>query len=307
MVATTLDCTDARGLSVVHFAMLPNIDNIAFVIIIRRWRKSVVTGWGALSLSLFALILLPVIDTNGVAEGHTSYYVRSNRDQGVIIFVHGVLGDAVSTWTNADTKAYWPNLLSRDRTFDNYNIYVYAFPSTVFGKSYSIDELADNMRLVFQQADIFAHDKLIFLSHSMGGVATRALLLKYRDLIPKVRFLYFFSSPTTGSELASVAGLVSKNSQFSNMFPMGDNSYIESLQSSWLAAKFQLRSFCAYEKLDTYGIEVVTRQSATNLCTEPLVPILENHISIVKPADRTKVPYLAFKDAFVDVQGRPPH
>lgn len=285
-----------------RISSLPNIDDNAIVIFIRRWKSFVITVWSALSAIVFALILLPVIDTNGVAEGHTSYYVRSNRNQGVIVFVHGVLGDAIGTWTNADTKAYWPELLTRDRTFDNFNVYVYAFPTPLFKKSYSIDELADNMRLVFRQADIFAHDRIIFLSHSMGGVATRALLLKYRDIVPKVSFLYFFSTPTTGSELASVASLISRNPQFNNMFPMGDSTYIESLQSSWLAAKFQIRSFCAYEKVDSYGIEVVTRQSATNLCTEPLVPILENHISIVKPADRARVPYLAFRDAFLEVQ-----
>jgi hypothetical protein len=83
------------------------------------------------------------------------------------------------------------------------------------------------------------------------------------------------------------------------MFPMGENTYIDTQQSSWLAAKLNLRSFCAYEKLDTYGIKIVDRQSATNLCTESLDPILADHVSIVKPPDETSAAYIAFRNAFV--------
>jgi pimeloyl-ACP methyl ester carboxylesterase len=259
-------------------------------------------------LCIFITVVIMVVflsanrETAAGVEGEGSHYVRLNQDNnGVIIFVHGVLGDGKSTWTNPITKAYWPNLLENDSIFDHYNIYIYEFRSPLIGKSYTIDELADNMNLILGNAGVFEHKELIFLSHSMGGLVTRALLLKYRELIPKVGFTYFFSTPTTGSELASVAEL-SKNPQFHDMFPMGENTYIESLQSSWLAAKLKVRSFCAYEILATHGIDVVTRQSATNLCTEPLNPILEDHISIVKPRDQTSLSYIAFKRAFVDTR-----
>ncbi|HKX28938.1 MAG TPA: toll/interleukin-1 receptor domain-containing protein, partial [Blastocatellia bacterium] len=44
-----------------------------------------------------------------------SEYIRRNPgNQGVIVFVHGILGDSRSTWTNDSTKAYWPELLVRD-------------------------------------------------------------------------------------------------------------------------------------------------------------------------------------------------
>jgi pimeloyl-ACP methyl ester carboxylesterase len=276
---------------------------MVFLQAIRSWRKSVVVAWFIVSAFVFIFVLLPVFDTDTGAEGHRSHYVRSNQDNGVIVFVHGVLGDSVSTWTNPNTKAYWPELLTTDRAFDRYNIFVVEFPSALQGRSYSIDELADVMNLVLRGADVLAHNKIIFLSHSMGGLVTRAFLLKYRDeLVPKIGFLYFFSTPTTGSELSDILQLVSRNPQFNNMIPMGTNIYLESLQSSWLAAKLKVRSYCSYEIRDTYGLNVVTRQSATSLCTERLTPLLEDHISIVKPAYLTSLPYSAFKEAFVESQ-----
>jgi pimeloyl-ACP methyl ester carboxylesterase len=278
----------------------------ALAALVQRRRKSVIAVWALLSILVLAQVLLPLLDGGGSAEAAVSYYARSDQQKGAIVFVHGVMGDARSTWTNTATKANWPELIKRDRRFDGYNIYVFGFPTPAVGRSYSVDELADHMRLVLGQADVLSHTKLIFVCHSMGGLITRALLLKYRELLPKVGFLYFFSTPTTGSEVANVAALVSQNPQFRNMFPMGENTYIESLQSAWLAARIRVPSYCAYERLATNGLDVVTRQSATNLCTEALNPVLADHISIVKPSGPTDVPYLAFAAAFDEIERRAP-
>lgn len=139
---------------------------------LQKWRRSLVIIWCIFSIFLFAVIVLPLIETEGGSGGQRSFYVRSNEGKRVIIFVHGVLGDSLSTWTNPETKAFWPDLLVKDRTFDHYNIYVYGFASPLAGKSYTIDELADNMRLVLRQAEVLGHSEFIFLSHSMGGLVT---------------------------------------------------------------------------------------------------------------------------------------
>ena len=255
--------------------------------------------WCVLSVFVAVAVWQPSRDANEEADGRRSFYVRLNdQNDGVIIFVHGVLGDGISTWTNPNTSAYWPDLLTKDNMFGSYNVYVYEFFSPRSEKSFSIDEVIDNMHLVLENADVLRHKELIFLVHSMGGLVTRGFLLKYRGIEQQVSFIHFFSTPTTGSRWASFATLLSKNPQFHNMLPMGDNTYIESLQSSWLAAQFKVRSFCAYETKETDGMNIVTRQSATNLCTEPLTGVLADHISIVKPADQASVSYIAFRNAF---------
>jgi pimeloyl-ACP methyl ester carboxylesterase len=271
-------------------------------ILAHKHKKLVIASWAVCTALLVVLLLPTVVDNIAGDKSPDSFYVRSNQDTGVIIFVHGVMGDSIDTWTNSRTKAYWPTLLLKDHVFNGYDVYAYGFPSPLGGRSYSVDELADNMRLILNQADVLSQKELIFLSHSMGGLITRAFLLKHRSFLPKTHLLLFYSTPTTGSQLASIAHLVSDNPQFKDMFPMGYDSYIEYLQSSWLAEPKtkSIRSYCAYEKLPTNGLEVVMRQSATNLCTESLNPILADHISIVKPADATSLPYLAFREAFVE-------
>jgi len=221
------------------------------------------------------------------------------KANGVIVFVHGVLGDARATWSNGN--AYWPALLTGDNTFDGQDIYVFGYPSTKFGKTFSIDELAENLRLVLSTDGVMQYKQLTFVSHSMGGLVTRAFLLKYQSqVVAKIRFLYFFATPTTGSPYAALAKLVSRNPQFGQMYPMDADSYLGPLQSNWLAANLKLRSYCAYETQAILGQIIVERQSATNLCTERLDPIDASHIDIVKPVNVNSTAYRALKMAFME-------
>jgi pimeloyl-ACP methyl ester carboxylesterase len=255
------------------------------------------------SSALFRCLLIALasvgLSTAQTKRPGTASWVRnvpSNRE--VIIFVHGVLGDERSTWTSGDQ--YWPSMLTNDPTFDGQNIYVYHYPSPRLNQSFSIDEIADNMRLVLSTDGVLRNDRLTFVSHSMGGLVMRAFILKYRYVVPKIRLLYFFATPTTGSPYAVLAGLVSRNPQFKQLYPMKSDSYLAPLQSNWLAANLGLKSYCAYETLPLYGQIIVERQSATNLCTERLDPIDGDHITIVKPGDQNSNSYRALKSALLE-------
>jgi pimeloyl-ACP methyl ester carboxylesterase len=142
---------------------------------------------------LYSLVIL-LITGNAVGQLTNSSYVRNlAKDKAVIVFVHGVLGDSVGSWSNG--SHYWPAMLRDDPAFDGQNIYVYDYPSPKLGKSFSVDELADNMWLVLSSDGVLKHDSITFVSHSMGGVLTRAFILKYRQVVPKIRLLYFLRLP----------------------------------------------------------------------------------------------------------------
>lgn len=90
------------------------------------------------------------------------------------------------------------------------------------------------------------------------------------------------------------------------MAPLKFDGYVGNLQNEWLRTSddkslnytSMIASFCAYEKLDTFGIRIVERQSATNLCNRETRGIAANHIDIVKPADDRGESYIAFKAAY---------
>ena len=242
------------------------------------------------------ILFLSIVNTDRAIRADSRYIRNVQSSQSVIVFVHGILGDGISTWT-AENKFYWPEMLTHDVDFKDFDIYVYEYPTLLLNSVFSIDEISENMRLFFDADGVTAHRDIIFVAHSMGGLATRAYLLKNRDAASHTRLIYFFSTPTTGSEIASLASLVSANPQLAKMQPMRSADYLGDVQRQWLSANLNIPSFCAYETKKTYGFNVVTQASASNLCNKRLDPIDENHLTIVKPSGVRAASYLAFKIA----------
>jgi len=258
------------------------------------------------------LLMLPVclllLSGNSQAQDHPirSQYIRLANKESVIVFVHGVLGDAQATWTNDKTKAFWPNLIKEDPFFKGFDIYIYSYSSPFRGAAYTVDELVEDMRRDLDNSDIFRkHKEVVFLCHSLGGIVVRAFLARYRTQALQVPMIYFFSTPTTGAQIAELGRLLSNNPQLRTLLPMGSaNDYLASIQKDWLAANFPIASYCAYETQDTLGVRVVTEANATNLCNRRLDPINANHIDMVKPRDRSDVPYVSFRNAVRELQER---
>jgi pimeloyl-ACP methyl ester carboxylesterase len=254
-------------------------------------------------LAVLALFLTGAFHTAMANEPISKYIRQSAAADTVIVFVHGIMGDGISTWTS-ENNTYWPTMLTEDHTFDGSDIFVYSYPTGLLA-TLSIDELAENMRYVLASHRVPHYRKIVFLSHSMGGLVTRAYLLNNRDVAAHTLFTYFFSTPTTGSQIASIAQYLANNPQFNKMRSLNADDYLADLLRRWLHADFQFPSYCAYEKRPTYRISlVVEMSSAAALCTKPLDPIDADHIDIVKPASQNSSSYIAFKAAFGDATER---
>jgi pimeloyl-ACP methyl ester carboxylesterase len=226
-----------------------------------------------------------------------SRYVRQSeiKSNTVIVFVHGVLGDGQTTWLNGNS--YWPFMLTSDAVFNGADIFVYSYPTSMWA-TLSIDELGDNLRLQLNGNGVDAYQRIIFVAHSMGGLVTRAYLLKNREAAAHTSFIYFLSTPTEGSEVASLGTLFSRNPQLGKMRPMNAEDFLADQLRQWLAAELKIPSYCAYERQDTLGLSVVKMQSASALCTKALDPINANHINIAKPANASSDVYQGFKGIY---------
>jgi pimeloyl-ACP methyl ester carboxylesterase len=228
-----------------------------------------------------------------------SKFVRKNDgNRTLIVFVHGFRGDRISTWSNDNTGAYWPDLLTHDPAFDGADILTYGYNSGLWS-TLSIDELAELMRSVLEDKQIASYRHVVFLSHSLGGLITRAYLLKNREIASHVSFLYFFSTPTSGSQLAAIGRLFFSSPTVAKMEPMQADGYLADQARAWLSAQFHFPVYCAYEKKFTDGVAlVVEMQSALLLCTKPADPLDEDHYGVVKPKDDEATQYIDFRNAY---------
>jgi pimeloyl-ACP methyl ester carboxylesterase len=232
-----------------------------------------------------------------------SFFVRQVAgNRRVIVFVHGVLGDARSTWTSTRTGAYFPALVSEVTTFDGCDVFVYEYPSPALEGSLSIDELSESVRLVLDSYGVTRYDEMVFVAHSMGGLVVRSYLNKYAEVAKRVKFICYYSTPSAGADVATVARLASSNPQFAQMKPMRSEDYLADLQRAWLASpNKQIPAYCAYERRPTYGVNIVTQASATLLANRRLDPLDEDHITIVKPAGATSPSFLVLRSAYLEV------
>jgi hypothetical protein len=236
--------------------------------------------------------------------GQTSFdvqadYLGPHHRPIVVVFVHGLFGSKEDTWLGETTS--FPSLLAQDPQFmPHVDVFLYEYYTPRFGNAGSIVELADQLRGSLDDHGVFNdHQRVVFVCHSMGGVVVRQFLLTNRDRLGKVAMLYFYATPTNGSELTKAAKEISRNPQLRGILPLEGNDLLQSIQAGWLACKEakEIPSYCAFELLPILGTIVVSRSSATALCNQELDPIDANHIDIVKPKDRKDPRYSRFASA----------
>ncbi len=232
-----------------------------------------------------------------------SGYIRdgSHNRFAAVVFVHGIFGTKEDTWVGVRGKPTFPELLADDEALkDKVDVFVFEYFTPKFGAAPSIVSLTEQFRGELNDGRVFeSHQRVAFLAHSMGGLVVRQYLLHQPARIDKVPMVFFYATPTNGSEMATIGQLVSVNPQFRGMKPIEGNDLLQSIQSGWLSSSKakSIASYCGVEELPTFGFMIVTRSSATSLCSEPLDPFSADHIGIVKPQDREDPRYTRFRSA----------
>jgi pimeloyl-ACP methyl ester carboxylesterase len=224
-----------------------------------------------------------------------SHYVREAGHDRVLVFVHGFLGNAEDTWLSPP-NTYWPELLTHDRDFNDTDIYVAKYDTSV-GNRMDIDELVIslNQRLISDRV-FSTHRAIVFVCHSMGGLITQRLLLMNREYAPQVQGIFFYATPQTGAQIAQVASLFSNDPLLRQMTPARWNGYLKAIENDWRSARFSIRRDCAYEKLPYNGMMVVDEMSSTRICDGAPVPMNKNHADIVKPVSTDDDAYIFLKN-----------
>jgi hypothetical protein len=212
------------------------------------------------------------------------------------VFVHGIFGSSTTTWS-CSSSTTWPKLLKTDDAFQNSDIYVAGYDTPYHGNTMTIDEIVSNLKNRLDSDEVFSkHREVVFVAHSLGGLIVQKLLLTYRNLAGKVRFIYFYSTPQTGAQIAQLGNVFSSDPLLKQMLPGDSNDYLLSLENEWREAGFtDIRRYCAYEKKQLDGVLIVDRLSGTRECSDGVVAINEDHPNIVKPCTRNADSYIALR------------
>lgn len=131
-------------------------------------------------------------------------WIKAPTSNASAVFVHGVLSDGESCWTNQN-GCYWPELLSKEPGFESLGVYVFTYQTGFFSGSYRLGDVVDALKEHMRLDRVLEADQLIFVCHSMGGIVVRKFLVeRATELIEAQKRigLFLIASPSLGSSYA---------------------------------------------------------------------------------------------------------
>lgn len=144
---------------------------------------------------LFCLHDSSKADESGHATGAQQYYPVD------IIAVHGLNGDAYTTWTHPASGTLWLQTIL-PRYLPGCSVYTYGYPSQIlFNKSLaSVREFAEGLLTSVRDLQAKNQQKtkcgrpLIFVCHSLGGIVCKQVGMYFLHLLPcwTWRTLHYF-------------------------------------------------------------------------------------------------------------------
>ncbi|KAI1350937.1 hypothetical protein F5Y01DRAFT_315219 [Xylaria sp. FL0043] len=234
-------------------------------------------------------------------------------DSGVdLVFVHGLRGSRVKTWSKADI--FWPRDLLRDDLkmarvitwgydADIANIFAPAGQKSLFGHANTL--LRDLAR---HRSEITR--PIVFICHSLGGLVVKEALISsasydHSNRFPQLAMIYrstvgvvFMGTPHRGSSLESYGEIVVKIAKLSGRRPnaqllqtLRPNSHIlEKLRNDFTTISNNMVVVCFYEELPTikWGLIVPEASASYEGFNVSFDSIHADHEGMVKFSERVE-------------------
>jgi pimeloyl-ACP methyl ester carboxylesterase len=249
--------------------------------------------------------------------------LRSNSDEIKdihVVFLHGLGGDANSTWLKKGSKGEaWPIWLAEDNCDLNIWTVEYDAPKLKFNSSgMGIPDLAINIFEHILKVPELAEGEIIFVCHSLGGLITKQILriandqtnrVEVQQFLGRVSGVAFLGTPHLGADIANhghnilakgllrcvtfqqpsiVAASLSRND--SNLREL--NTWYR----DWCQHK-ELRHLVLTETEKMYGILTVVKPDSADpgIPGVRTIPISVSHENICKPNDKNDEIYTHIK------------
>lgn len=217
-----------------------------------------------------------------------------------IVFVHGLDGSAVDTWTNSN-GFYWPKELGKE--LNDVDIWSLGYNASPTGQTLPLPHLAANIVTYLQNCKVGVYP-LIFVCHSLGGLLVKEILRNCSDrqdeghsIFNKTKGIIFLATPHTGSLWASglkKIPLIISSPLFKALEWNDLHLYNLNL---WFRDNFKGEVAVYFETFPIAGISVVVDLNSSDPGMPKVrpVPVEADHIAICKPADTNELVYMDSK------------
>lgn len=219
-----------------------------------------------------------------------------------VVFIHGIFGDALGTWTNPNGTTFFELVKKADGIGDKADIYAFGYTSKMLaGGSLSIDGASNKLDHILEDAGVWKYEQVVFVAHSMGGLVLMHALTMNPERSRNVPLLIFYASPQEGAQITGIADHIVKNDAIRQMFPVNRNDFLRDLNNRWVNLRRSGKAptvVCGYETKKTKGVMIVPYSSSSKFCDEVASPIEDtDHLTIVKPSAASDMAAVIFRNA----------
>jgi len=165
------------------------------------------------------------------SPGHRITEVR--RRGGIyraILFLHGFSGGHEDTW------GLFPTLVGTDPALNDWDILSLGYGTSmlpdirsIWSADPDVPILATHLRTRLDMAPLAPYRSLAIVAHSMGGLVVQRALLDDHDLVPRVKHLLLFGTPSNGLVKAGFFAFLKP--QLRNMAAGGE--FVTALRREW--------------------------------------------------------------------------
>jgi pimeloyl-ACP methyl ester carboxylesterase len=242
-----------------------------------------------------------------------------------VVFVHGFVGDAQGTWRQKEALQSFPSLIATDPVLADHLVYIFQYKTKSLHPP-AINNIADQLRYHIVQR--MAGKRLVFLAHSMGGLVVMRCILRLLESsqAEPICGLLLYGSPMNGVEwvkyaqlvlelatfkipvLSLASRLIKTNKQLSAL--TAGSVFVDQLNGNWIlhvlnggnpSVMTSQRAWFPVRVVSGNDDWVVKESSARGLYSQiDWINVNENHITLVKPSDRTASTYIIARDFLQD-------
>ena len=220
---------------------------------------------------------------------------------GDVVFVHGLDGDAKSTWhpKNAPSN-FFPKWLGEE--FPNIGVWSLGYDACSSGWKGGTMPLVDRATNVLARLEAagIGHRPLIFIVHSLGGLVVKQLLnhaasyrkSEWEEIALNTKAIMFLATPHSGSDVSTYIQYIGKIYRASVTVKELESHHpaLRNL-NLWFrnnCEKLGIRIEVLFEKQPTYGSLVVNETSADpGIAGVIPIPVDADHRTICKPSGKS--------------------
>lgn len=262
----------------------------------------------------------------------TQVYVAPSTDALHVVFLHGLGGDARSTWMHnpKDQTTLWPSWIGEDV---GCNVWVAGYGAAISGWTDAAMHLVDLGEALFAALQVeqsLRDRRIVLVGHSLGGLVIKSGMTQaqaLRDpkrlaLLERIAGVVFVGTPHQGSNLATVADmlhpLLRTNPQVVNM--VSNDAWLKQLNDQFRALHVQ-RSFGVRVFFESKGVlfgrrilglpigrrQLIVDRNSSDPGIAGVVPtaIEGDHVEIAKPKSRHVFIHKALVDFLKGMEGGP--